>query len=721
MGSESNAEAPSPQKHCILIANGKFPEYRELGDLVTPMGDIEAIVRVLEAEQRDTFTTTVLKDAKAVEIFSTLRNTLRTADRRDLVIIYYSGHGMLNKDMELFLAATDTDGNADECNPARRVRFKDLNDEVERNHLSRVLFILDCCHSAAAAKNFEPKAELAADLTNGIRQQTMLLDFTDCGATLIRRSDAYRDQETKGALEEGAGVYLLAACGTTQRANGDLNEGMGVFTKYLCEGLQSGAIVVSRGNEKMGFVPISRLFSYVYQKMAGNPYQKPVMFSRNVSGDDLIITNIYDFDRYRRPLTGSTKFWDPVPTLENVSPSYLLESDYTFLDWNASFEAVVAAPLRLVRGMHVQTFLERLDNWEPEVKTHSIKKFPDGVAPPRIDTEKLELRTKRFGLIVFHKIASRLRDGSGRWCVNLNVSYVQAADKFWNYLSGVMERDEIWSTYAESYDPIISSFRDNRDLVQTVIDQLPDNDKQCMDYCLDVGAGTGSTSLQLLRKYPACKIVAIDINKRMMEKFNKKLADGPPEDRDRVELRLGDCLAVLSRVTKLRDGTGTEVEQRDFADDTFDACVMMNVLFALDNPVECLEEIYRVLKPGGILSLSTSHGATNIENLFERIKTRLIEDDEWEEKKELFENALARNREMDPIITRYTKDDIATFLDAAGFEVSPGTLDRYVNCVTVYKAVKRKTVAVRVQEQEEVESKPPPKRQKKSGPKPQPT
>ncbi|HYH65039.1 MAG TPA: methyltransferase domain-containing protein [Urbifossiella sp.] len=687
-----------PCKHCLLIANGKFPEFPALGDLVTPMGDIEALLPALQPSDgwsRDTFTTNVLRDATAEEIFLALRTMLQAAERTDLVVIYYSGHGMLNREMELILAAHDTDGDADTCLPNRRVKFADLHAEVDNRNLSRVLFVLDCCHSAAAGgKNIEPKADLAGALSAGVREQTRRLAFADVGGNMTRRSDEYRDYEAKGDDRGGTGVYLLAACGVSQVAKGDRNNGMGVFTKHLCDGLKGEAVVAAqKGSPIQGFIPVSRLFKYVSTMMGTDPdqKQKPLLFCRNVTGDDMVITNIYGQTGYKPGrLAASTAFWEPVPTLENVTPSYILEGNevYTFVDWNATFEAVVAAPMRLVRGMHVQEFLKHLDNWESEVKSRSMRTFPPGGAP-RVDTEKLEVQTRRFGLIVFHKIASRLRDGSGRWVVNLNASYVQRAEEFWKYIEAVMERDEMWSAYAESYDPIISSFQDNQDLVQFVVDQV-DGAKRC----LDVGAGTGSTTVRLLATNPEREVVAIDINKKMLEQLDRKL-DANPDYRRRTKLRLGDCHAVLSRTVKTTDGVA---EESEFPDESFDACVMMNVLFALDDPVQCLSEIYRILKPDGVLSISTSHGSTNIDRLFRRINESLVVAGEWEAKKALFESAKARNQEMNPIIIRYNRMDIKRFLEQAGFTVEPDPQERYVGCVLVYKAVKKRQVAVRVPE-----------------------
>ena len=109
-----------------------------------------------------------------------------------------------------------------------------------------------------------------------------------------------------------------------------------------------------------------------------------------------------------------------------------------------------------------------------------------------------------------------------------------------------------------------------------------------------------------------------------------------------------DCVSALSGRESSNDQSGNG-DFTGVADETYDACVMMNVLFALDEPVECLKEIRRVLKYDGILSLSTSDETTDVERLFRQIQSSLEQKGEWERKKELFERARARNREMVPL------------------------------------------------------------------------
>jgi len=58
-----------------------------------------------------------------------------------------------------------------------------------------------------------------------------------------------------------------------------------------------------------------------------------------------------------------------------------------------------------------------------------------------------------------------------------------------------------------------------------------------------------------------------------------------------------------------------DCSQMGFKDNCFDAVIMLSVLEHLLNPLECLKEIRRILKPGGILILSTPNRLASSPNL----------------------------------------------------------------------------------------------------------
>jgi SAM-dependent methyltransferase len=98
----------------------------------------------------------------------------------------------------------------------------------------------------------------------------------------------------------------------------------------------------------------------------------------------------------------------------------------------------------------------------------------------------------------------------------------------------------------------------------------------------DVGCGPGLYAEELLAR--GAKVVALDESPEMVRLARRRCGD-------RIDARVHDLRAPL-----------------DWLDDeTFDAAVMALVIHYLDDRVFALREVYRVLRPGGRLVLSTHH------------------------------------------------------------------------------------------------------------------
>ena len=97
---------------------------------------------------------------------------------------------------------------------------------------------------------------------------------------------------------------------------------------------------------------------------------------------------------------------------------------------------------------------------------------------------------------------------------------------------------------------------------------------------LDCGVGTGALSCALARVSPApFKLDAIDISPRMLERARSSLRGGNLKG----TLRLGD------------------IRKLPYGDSVFDLVMSAHVLEHLVNPSVALNEMMRVLKPGGML------------------------------------------------------------------------------------------------------------------------
>ena len=94
---------------------------------------------------------------------------------------------------------------------------------------------------------------------------------------------------------------------------------------------------------------------------------------------------------------------------------------------------------------------------------------------------------------------------------------------------------------------------------------------------LDVGAGTGTLSKQLLRRVDACNLTLLDQSPHMLQQAQAK-----PE--------LADSTFVLA-----------DAHELPFEDDRFDRVVSSGVLYYFPDPVGALREQLRVTRPGGVV------------------------------------------------------------------------------------------------------------------------
>jgi demethylmenaquinone methyltransferase/2-methoxy-6-polyprenyl-1,4-benzoquinol methylase len=97
-------------------------------------------------------------------------------------------------------------------------------------------------------------------------------------------------------------------------------------------------------------------------------------------------------------------------------------------------------------------------------------------------------------------------------------------------------------------------------------------------FILDIATGTADLAIEALSLNPE-KIIGVDISEGMLEFGRKKLKSKGLENK--IELQLGDSEKLL------------------FPDHTFDAAMVSFGVRNFEDLVQGLEEIYRVLKPGG--------------------------------------------------------------------------------------------------------------------------
>jgi uncharacterized protein YjbI with pentapeptide repeats len=180
--------------------------------------------------------------------------------RKDLLLFYFSGHGVPEASGENFLASSEVSKSA----PWRKgFSYDDLTKMLLRSRSESKVIILDCCYSGAAKLG---KGSEEDSVTKGI-------------AAINSR------------IKTGYGKYVLAACQGEQEAFDRVEGDYSQFTYYLIEGLKENKKSVN----KDGSVTPETLSNYIVDKLQSlepgkRPKQDPI---RKVEGAGDIVLAYY--------------------------------------------------------------------------------------------------------------------------------------------------------------------------------------------------------------------------------------------------------------------------------------------------------------------------------------------------------------------------------------------------------------------------------------------
>ena len=164
-------------------------------------------------------------------------------DRDDLILLYFSGHGVKDNNGALYLATTIT-----KKNPQGRILTSTavssvaLQDYMGKSRSKRQVVILDCCFSGAFAKDMKAKgAGEAIDIKAQLGGE---------GRAVLTSSTA-----TQESYEEG---------------------GESIYTRYLVQGLETGAA----DQNDDGKVTVDELHEYAKEKVQeAAPSMRPEIYA----------------------------------------------------------------------------------------------------------------------------------------------------------------------------------------------------------------------------------------------------------------------------------------------------------------------------------------------------------------------------------------------------------------------------------------------------------
>ena len=242
-------------RYALLIASFDYadPYFRRLE---APAHDVEALSRVLHHEAMGNF-----RDVKTLlnkprdELVLAIEEFFADRSTEDLLLLYFSGHGIKDADGRLYYATKNTLHNrlVSTAVPAYQV-----NDLIARSMSRRKILVLDCCYSGAFSKAFLTKGDAAVGVMEEFRQGKGLVTLTG--------SDAFQY-----SFEEPAERGAICS----------------VFTHALVEGIETG----KADEDGDQFISLDELYHYAYERVrTENPRQSPHR-SGDVEGNIIVARN----------------------------------------------------------------------------------------------------------------------------------------------------------------------------------------------------------------------------------------------------------------------------------------------------------------------------------------------------------------------------------------------------------------------------------------------
>ncbi|WP_188316791.1 caspase, EACC1-associated type [Solihabitans fulvus] len=219
-------------------------EYQDgtLRTLAAPHHDATALAEVLCDPAVGGYRTSVLRNASASRVTREIESVFTKARHDDVLLLYFSGHGIKDDAGQLYLATTDTEHGLPRSTtvPAQFVR-----DQIDRSYSRRTMVVLDCCFGGAFPRSHVHRAG----------EEVPVQEFLSGRGSVILTAST--------ALEYAYEIDGVAITGGSTRS---------VFTEVLVEGLRTGDADLDGD----GLVDVDELYRYVYHQVRDrNPKQTP--------------------------------------------------------------------------------------------------------------------------------------------------------------------------------------------------------------------------------------------------------------------------------------------------------------------------------------------------------------------------------------------------------------------------------------------------------------
>ena len=251
-------------KFALLIGVSEYSEGESpLSALPAALNDVRRLAEVLEDPNIGGFDSVLpLENRPIEEMRSAIANLFADRKADDLVLLYFSGHGITDQQGNFFFSTPKTYKKGNLLFKPSAIPARDVHDEMNDCVSDRMVVILDCCHSGAF------------------------------GDLISRDAGEIKFEPQLG----GRGRVVLTASAAIDYSYERSGEELAIYTRYLIEGIKTGA--ADRDDD--GYVSADELHDYVVEKLSkAAPGMSPQRYVKQ-DGEKIKLTKAIVTDPIRR-------------------------------------------------------------------------------------------------------------------------------------------------------------------------------------------------------------------------------------------------------------------------------------------------------------------------------------------------------------------------------------------------------------------------------------
>lgn len=326
-------------------------------------------------------------------------------------------------------------------------------------------------------------------------------------------------------------------------------------------------------------------------------------------------------------------------------PTFVLDADQRFIDWNPAFHLVFRGIKGLRRGSHVSQWFKSLENFK-RVPKRSSELYGEAILP-MADRERVSYDSEEWGRMVFVKIMTPILDRkNGRiigWTVVLNINSVGHRVEFFEELYAKISRDTQRRFYAACYDSVFGQDSTRQDLIAAHASNLGAAKK-----VLDVGAFTGEMTCRLAREGRCVTTVEGEVH------LLRRIADKTAGYGARV------------RIVKQNPR-----DLRNLPHGRFDGVTLLLTINKWADPAANLKKIRAAMSDRGTLTMSAIMSPHSVEKVFNTMRHEMAERGRFDALKDQFNHVLEYERqEAQKVPFRYRSlTELRQIAQDAGFTI----------------------------------------------------